>query len=144
MLRIGPAEIAQRLILELPPQEIDTNVSWKKTTPETMNQGGVNIVTKPNIEYKLGPNEVDGRLVCRKIVFRGTSVIEGSGITQGIGVSVDGTMKTDGAALFAEENGLLVSVRQTQETDMTQTLSGAPTGAVIIMSKNTMTMHLQK
>jgi hypothetical protein len=109
-----------------------------------MNQGGVNIVTKPNIEYKLGPNEVDGRLVCRKIVFRGTSVIEGSGITQGIGVSVDGTMKTDGAALFAEENGLPVSVRQTQETDMTQTLSGAQTGAVIIMSKNTMTMHLQK
>jgi hypothetical protein len=144
MLRIGPAEIAQRLILELPPQEIDTNVSWNKTTPETMNQGGVNIVTKPNIEYKLGPNEVDGRLVCRKIVFGGTSVIEGSGTTQGIGVSVDGTMKTDGAALFAEENGLLVSVRQTQETDMTQTLSGAQTGAVIIMSKNTMTMHLKK
>jgi len=53
-------------------------------------------------------------------------------------------MKTDGAALFAEENGLLVSVRQTQETDMTQTLSGAQTGAVIIMSKNTMTMHLKK
>ena len=144
MLHIDPVAIAQRLILELPPQEIDTNVPWKKTNADTMNQSGVNIITKPNIDYKLGGKEVCGHLECRKMVFGGSSTIVGSGTTQGIDVSIDGTMKTDGAALFAEGNGLLVSVRQTQETDMTQTLSGAQTGAVIIMSKNTITMELKQ
>jgi hypothetical protein len=144
MLRIGPVEIAQRLILELPPQEIDTNVIWRKTNPETINQAGVNISAKPNIEYKLGGREVHDRIDCRKMIFGGSSTLEGSGTTQGVDVSIDGTIKTDGAALFAEGNGLLVSVRQNQETDLTQTLSGSQTGAVIIMSKNSVTMELKQ
>ncbi len=144
MLHTGPVEIAQRLILELPPQEIDTNVSWKKKAPETMTQEGVNIITKPNIEYKLGRKKVYGGLVCRRMLFRGNSTLGGSGTMRGIGLSVTGTMKTDGVALFAETNGMLVSVRQTQETDMTQTMSGEQTGAVIIMSKNTITMELKQ
>jgi hypothetical protein len=144
MLRMTPAELARRLILELPPQEIDTNVSWKKTDSETMNQQGITIITKPNIEYKLGGKQSYGRFVCRKIVFGGSSTVEGSGTAQGMGVSIDGKIKTDGSSLFAEPSGLLVSIRQTQETDMTQTVSGAQTGAVIITSKSTMTMQLKQ
>jgi hypothetical protein len=144
LLHIGPVEVAQWLILKLPPQAIDTNVSWKKTTPETMNQSGVNIMTKPEIEYKLAGKETQGRLACRKMVFGGNSTMEGAGSVQGMNVSVDGTVKTNGSALFAEANGLLVSVQQTQEMDITQTFSGAQSGAVITTSASAVTMKLKQ
>jgi hypothetical protein len=129
MASISPAELFKQILLELPEKDMEVNDSWKKNNPDTISRGGMKMVVKPNIEFKIVGAEKKNDLTCWKIGINGTSTIEGSGNQRGADVTIDGTVKIKGAAFFAPAKGVAVFTEQTSETDMTTTATGSQTGA---------------
>ena len=129
MAGLNPSDLFKQVLLELPEKEVGLNDTWKKDAPDTMSRGGMKMVMKPNIEYKIVGEEKKNDLKCWKIVFSGTSTIEGSGNQRGMDVTIDGTVKVKGTAYFAPGEGLSVLTEQSSDTDMTTTFTGQQTGA---------------
>ena len=144
MVNLTPNDLFKQLFLELPEKEMDMNDSWKKTNPDTISRGGMKIVMKPNIEFKIVGTEKKSDLKCWKIAIKGTSTMEGSGNQRGADVSIDGTIKNNGAAYFAPAEGVPVVSEQSTETEMTTTATGAQTGASSMTISTTVKSSLVK
>jgi len=144
MVSSTPAELFKQILLELPEKEMEMNDSWKKTNPDTISRSGMKIVMKPNIEFKIVGTEKKNDLKCWKIAIKGTSTMEGSGNQSGADVSIDGTIKTNGAAYFAPAEGVSVLSEQSTETEMTTTATGAQTGASTMTISTTVKSSLVK
>jgi hypothetical protein len=129
MAGLNPSDLFKQLLLELPEKEVGLNDSWKKDNPDTISRGGMNMVMKPKIEYKIVGEEKKNDLRCWKIDFSGTSTIEGTGNQRGMDVTLDGTVKMKGTMYFAPGEGIPVLTEQTSDTDMTTTFTGQQTGA---------------
>ena len=126
---LTPSELFKQMLLELPEKEMDMNNVWKKNEPDTISRGGMRMVMKPNVEFKIVGDEKKNDLECWKIAINGTSTIEGSGNQRGTDVTIDGTVKIKGTAFFALVEGVSVLSEQTNETEMTTTATGSQTGA---------------
>ena len=129
MAALTPSDLIKQILLELPEKELNVNDSWKKESPDTISRGGMRMVVKPNIEYKIAEAEKKNDYDCWKIAINGSSTIEGSGSQRGADVTIDGTVKINGAAYFAPAEGVAVLSDQTSETEMTTTATGSQTGA---------------
>lgn len=144
MASLTPAELFKQILLELPEKEMDMNDSWKKNNLDTISRGGMKMVVKPNIEFKIVGAEKKNGLNCWKIAIKGTSTIEGSGNQRGADVSIDGTVKINGAAYFAPVEGVSVLSEQSSETEMTTTATGAQTGATTMSISTSVKSTLKK
>jgi hypothetical protein len=120
------------------------NDTWKKDAPDTVSRGGMKMTVKPNIEYKIVGEEKKNDLKCWKIIFSGTSTIEGSGNQRGMDVTIDGTVKVKGTAYFAPGEGISVLTEQSSDTDMTTTFTGQQTGASTMSISSTVKSALVK
>ena len=136
MASLTPKDLFKQILFELPEKEQDLNSSWKKDSPDTTSRGGMKIVTKQNIDFKIVAAERKNDLDCWKISINGTSTLEGSGSQQGADVTIDGTVKMNGAAYVAPAEGVFVLSELSNETEMTTTATGSQTGAST-MSINT-------
>jgi hypothetical protein len=136
MVSLTPSDLFKQILLELPEKELEINGSWKKDQSDTISRGGIKMVTKPNIEFKIAGVEKKNNFNCWKIAINGTSTIEGNGAQQGADVTIDGTVKIAGAAYIAPEEGVFVLSEQSNETEMTTTFTGSQTGTST-MSINT-------
>ena len=114
MASLTPSDLFKQILLELPEKELDVNGSWKKDAPDTISRGGMKMVVKQNIEFKIVGAEKKNDFNCWKIAITGTSTIEGSGNQRGTDVTIDGTVKINGAAYIAPAEGVFVSLRTIQ------------------------------
>jgi hypothetical protein len=144
MVNLTPNDLFKQLLLELPDKELDVNGSWKKDLPDTTSRGGIKYVTKPNLDFKIVAAEKKNDFKCWKIAIIGTSTIEGGGNQRGADVTIDGTVKINGAAYIAPEEGLLVFAEQSSETEMTTTATGSQTGAATMSISTTVKSTLVK
>jgi hypothetical protein len=129
MAGVSPTEIFRNLFLQLPEKEVEVSGSWKDTRPDTTKTGGMTIVTKPDVEYRVTGTETRNGFSCWKIAMTGKSVSEGSGTARGMDVTIDGTTKIVGTVLFAPAAGVMVNYEATTDIDRTQTFTGAQTGS---------------
>ncbi|HVN48785.1 MAG TPA: hypothetical protein VMU30_08195 [Bacteroidota bacterium] len=129
MLRVGPTEMFRRVFFELPDRELGIDSAWKNTDVDTSKQMGMDIVVKPNLEFKIAAQESKNNMECLKIVFSGTNQTSGSGSMQGMDISVDGSTKISGTVYFAPKEGVFISADQSNDAEATQTFSGAQSGA---------------
>jgi len=120
----NPTDLFQRILLELPDQEVSVGDTWKVTRPDTVTRMTLKIVSKPNTEFKVVGTEKVGVYDCLKISIEGTSSQYGAGSMQGMEIVVDGTTKSKGYAYFAPKEGVLVAVEQSSDTEMTTTGTG--------------------
>jgi hypothetical protein len=135
MAGLDPSDLFKQILLELPEKEIDMNGSWKKINPDTLSRGGMKMVMKPNIEFKVVGDEKKADYHCWKIGIAGTSSMEGSGSQRGADVTIDGNVKITGSAFIAPAEGVFVFSEQLNETELTTTATGSQTGA------STMSIH---
>lgn len=129
MASLTPSDMFKQFMLQLPEKEVDVNDSWKNNNPDTISRGGMKMVMKQNLEFKVVGAEKKNDFNCWKIDINGTSTIEGNGTQQGTDVTVDGTVKINGAAYVAPAEGVFVLSEQSNETEMTTTATGSQTGA---------------
>jgi hypothetical protein len=129
MANLTPMDLFKQLLLELPEKPLDNTSAWKKDIPDTTQRGGVKIVTKNNIQFKVAGAEKKNGFDCLKLTMSGTNIIEGSGSQRGNDVAIDGTNKINGSVFFAPSEGLFVLSEQSNESDMTTTVTGSQTGA---------------
>ena len=130
MAGLTPSDLFKQMLLELPEKELDVNGSWKKDTPDTISSGGMKMVMKQNVEFKVVAVEKKNDFSCWKIALTGSSMMEGSGNQRGIDVTIDGTVKVNGTAYIAPAEGVFVLSEQSSETEMTTTATGSETGAL--------------
>lgn len=117
-------DLLRRLLLELPEQPVGVGETWKKTTAETLYVQGLQLIMKPDVQYKIEATENAGGFDCFKIAFEGTASQYGTGSRQGIDLVLDGTVKTKGSAYFAQKEGVLVSIESASDNDMTVSGTG--------------------
>ena len=129
MMQSNPADLFQRIFVELPEQEAPLQSTWKTTKSDTIMRSGIRIITKPEINFIITAEEQHAGYKCRKIEFNGKSTMEGTGTVQGLEVTVDGTMMLKGTMFVATKEGILTGGEQSTDMDMTQTFSGQQTGA---------------
>jgi hypothetical protein len=129
MANLTPTELFRYFVLEIPEKKLDTNVVWKKDTPDTTMRSGMKMVTKNNIDFKVVGRENKKEYQCWNISLNGTSTIEGSGSQRGNDVTIDGSIKVNGSVYIAPKEGIFVFSEQANVMDMTTTVSGAQTGA---------------
>ncbi len=144
MASLTPLDLFKQIMLELPEKELDLNISWKNNNPDTISKGGMKMIVKQNLEFKIVGTERKNELNCWKITINGTNAIEGSGNQQGVDVTVDGTAKINGAAYIAPAEGVFVYSEQSNETEMTTTATGSQTGASTMSIITTMKTSLIK
>ena len=144
MAGLNPSDLFKQVLLELPEKEVGLNDTWKKDAPDTISRGGMKMTMKPKIEYKIVGEEKKNDFTCWKIVFSGTSTIEGSGNQRGMDVTIDGTVKVKGTAYFAPGEGVSVLTEQSSDTDMTTTFTGQQTGASTMSISSTVKNALVK
>jgi hypothetical protein len=144
MASLTPSDLFKQVILELPEKELDLNGSWKKDIPDTISRGGMKIVMKPNLVFNIVGAEKKNDYNCWKIAITGTTTMEGSGSQRGADVTIDGTVKSKGAAYFAPTEGVSVLLEQSSETEMTTTATGSQTGASIMSISTTVKNILVK
>jgi hypothetical protein len=135
MASLTPSDMFKQIMLELPEKEMSVNDSWKNNNPDTISRSGMKMVTKQNLDLKIVGAEKKNNYDCWKIAITGTSTIEGSGAQGGADVTVDGTVKINGAAYIAPIEGVFVFSEQSNEIEMTTTVTGSQTGA------STMSIH---
>jgi hypothetical protein len=129
MLQVGPSDMFRKIFFEFPDQELGIDSVWKNTDPDTSRQMGMTIAVKPNVEFKIAGKELNNGLNCWKVVFTGTNITTGSGSMQGMDIAVDGATKVSGTVYFAPQEGVFLSAEQANDAEMTQTFSGAQSGA---------------
>ena len=144
MAGLDPSDLFKQILLELPEKDIDVNGSWKKNNPDTISRGGMKMVIKPNIEFKVVGAEKKADVNCWKIAITGTSSIEGSGAQRGADVTIDGTVKINGSAYIAPAEGIFILSEQSNETEMTTTATGSQTGASTMSISTTVKTKLIK
>jgi hypothetical protein len=144
MASLTPKDLFKQILLEFPEKELDVNGSWKKVAPDTVSRGGMKMVTKPNLDFKVVGTEKKNDFSCWKIAISGTSTIEGSGTQGGVDVTIDGTVKINGAAYIAPADGIFVLSEQSNETEMTTTATGSQTGASTMSITTTVKTALVK
>lgn len=117
---VNPSEIMRRLFVELPEKALAVGDTWKQTKPDTSNNQGMKVISKPDITYKIAGTESKGGFECLKITFEGTGSQYGTGSRQGMELVIDGTSKSKGTAYFAPKFGILVAVESsnTSETNI--------------------------
>ncbi|MBM4159529.1 MAG: hypothetical protein FJ217_00365 [Ignavibacteria bacterium] len=120
----GPADIFRRILFELPEQEVAIGDSWKNTRPDTSRRMNIQIIVKPNTQYKIAGTEKVGALECYKIDTEGTASQYGTGQVQGMEIVIDGTIKSKGTIHFALKEGLLVGIDQTTNVEATTSGTG--------------------
>ncbi|RPI05420.1 MAG: hypothetical protein EHM64_06615 [Ignavibacteriae bacterium] len=141
---VTPSDLFKQVLLELPENEMELNGSWKKVSPDTTARGGMKMVVKPNIEYKIAGAEKNSNHDCWKIAVSGTSTIEGSGSQRGADVTIDGTVKSNGSVFMAPRDGIIVQSQLSNETEMTTTATGSQTGASTMSISSTIKSTLRK
>jgi hypothetical protein len=129
MASLNPKDLFKQILLELPEKELDVNGSWKNVVPDTITRSGMKMVTKQNLDFKVVAAEKKNDFNCWKITITGTNTIEGSGNQRGADVTIDGTVKINGTAYIAPAEGVFVLADQSNETEMTTTVTGSQTGA---------------
>jgi hypothetical protein len=139
---VTPIELFKQVFLELPDNELEVNGYWKKTNPDTVTRGGMKMVIKQNVEYKIAGAEKNSDYSCWKILISGSSLMEGSGSQGGNNVSLDGTVKINGTAFIAPQKGVFVSSEQSVDNDLTTTVTGSQTGASTMIIKTTIKSKL--
>jgi hypothetical protein len=144
MASLAPKDLFKQILLELPEKELDVNDSWKKDIPDTVSRGGMKMVTKQNLDFKIVAAEKKNDLNCWKVAITGTSTIEGSGTQRGADVTIDGTVKINGTAFIAPAEGVFVLLEQSNETEMTTTATGSQTGASTMSVSTTVKTALVK
>jgi hypothetical protein len=144
MASLTPTELFKQLLIEFPEKELDVNSTWKKDMPDTTLRGGMKIVTKQNIEFKVVGSETKNGYDCWKITIGGTNMIEGSGSQRGNDVTIDGTVKINGMAYVSPAKGIFVLSEQSVDNDMTTTVTGAQTGASTMTVSTTVKTALVK
>jgi hypothetical protein len=144
MAGLNPSDLFKQLLLELPEKEVDVKGSWKKNNPDTISRGGMKIVMKPNIEFKIVGAEKKADYNCWNISINGTSSMEGNGAQHGADVTIDGTVKINGSAYIAPAEGIFVLSEQSNETEMTTTATGSQTGASTMSISTTVKTKLIK
>ena len=144
MVGLDPSDLFKQIMFEFPEKEIDVKGSWKKINPDTLSRGGMKMLIKPNIEFKVIAEEKKTDYHCWKIDISGTSSIEGSGSQRGADVTIDGTVKIHGSAFIAPAEGIFVLSEQSSDTDMTTTATGSQTGASTMTIKTTVKTKLIK
>jgi hypothetical protein len=72
----------------------------------------IQIITKPNSQYKITGTEKVGAFECHKIETDGTASQYGAGQIQGMEVVIDGTIKSKGTVYFAPKEGSLIAIDQ--------------------------------
>lgn len=120
----GPTDLFRRILFELPDQEVAIGDSWKKAQPDTSKRMNIQIIVKPNTQYKIAGKEKVGALECYKIETEGTASQYGAGQVQGMEVVIDGTIKSKGAIHFAPKEGVLVGIDQTTNVEATTSGTG--------------------
>ncbi len=138
MLGGAPTELLKRLLVTLPEGPMEAKGAWKENTPDTTKNGGVTMVIRPNIDFQAVGKETKGAHEAWKIMVNGVSAMEGAGTARGMDVTVDGSTKIAGTLHFAPKAGLLVEYDATTDSEVTQTFSGAQSGAQLMTttSKN--------
>ena len=144
MASLTPSDLFKQILIELPEKELDLNGSWKKDMPDTISRGGMKMLVKPNIIFTIVGAEKKNDFNCWKIAIAGTSAIEGSGNQRGADVTIDGTVKINGTAYIAPEEGVFVLSEQSNETEMTTTATGSQTGASTMSINTTVKTTLVK
>ncbi|MGD1046809.1 MAG: hypothetical protein ABR936_15995 [Bacteroidota bacterium] len=126
---LTPSDLFKQMLIELPEKEMDLKGSWKKDMPDTISRSGMKMLIKPSLVFNIVGAEEKNKFNCWKIAITGTSTIEGSGNQRGADVTIDGTVKINGTAYIAPEEGMFVHSEQSSETEMTTTATGSQTGA---------------
>jgi hypothetical protein len=140
----NPADFLRQLFVKLPDQAVGVGDTWKNTTPDTINAQGMNLITKPDVQFKLAGTEKVGGYDCVKITFEGTASIYGTGSRQGMEMVVDGTTKSKGTTFFAPKEGLLVSIDSESTSDMNISGTGEQMFTAIQSTKSAQKMKLAK
>jgi len=144
MASMSPADLFKQIIFELPEKEIDVNGSWKDETPDTISRGGMKMVMKHNINYKIVGTDKKNDFNCWKIATNGTTTVEGNGSQRGADATIDGIVKANGTIYIAPVEGMFILSEQSSETDMTTTATGSQTGASTISTNATVKTTLVK
>jgi hypothetical protein len=140
----NPAEFLRQVFVKLPDQAVAVGETWKNTTPDTISAQGMNLVSKPDVQFKFAGMEKMGGYDCAKITFEGTASIYGTGSRQGMEMVVDGTTKSKGTAYFAPKDGLLVSVESESTSDMNISGTGEQMFTATQSTKSAQKMKLAK
>lgn len=121
---LNVTDILRRLFLTLPEQAVGVGESWKQTHPETLSVQGINLITKPDVLFKIEVTETVNGHDCVKISFAGTASQYGTGSRQGMEMVLDGKVKSKGTAYFAPREGILVSIESSSDSEMTGSGTG--------------------
>ena len=144
MASLTPSDIFKQIMIELPEKEVDVNDSWKDNNTDTISRGGMEMLMKKDVDLKIIGSEKKNDLNCWKIALAGTNAIEGSGNQRGTDVTIDGTGKISGTMYIAPAEGVFVLSEQSNETEITTTVTGSQTGASTLSINTTMKTELQK
>jgi hypothetical protein len=144
MVQLGPADMFRHIFFELPEKNVGIDSSWRKFETDTAAQMGLQLIIKPNIDFLIASTEPQEGYPCWKISFGGTTTTSGAGSIQGTDIAVDGSTKIAGTAYFAPTEGLLIAADQTNDSEMTQTFSGAQIGSQTVASVAVIKSTLKK
>ncbi|MFH0988969.1 MAG: hypothetical protein V1799_03025 [bacterium] len=128
-----------------PEQEVETNVPWKSTKTDTINQPmmGFPILSNTESEYTIIGNETVGKYDCLKIAINSKSKRSGSGTTsQGMDLGIDAKGTTTGFIYFAMKEGIVVKMDTTTDMESVTSVTAPQAFTSTTISKVKATMEL--
>ncbi len=143
LMRMGmnPEVMLKRLLAKVSSTPVTVGSTWQETEPDSIHQGGIDVVVTPDVTYTVLALEEAVGHACYKIGFSGTNELAGKGSQMGAEIYLEGSGKTEGTMLFAPKEGLLISAASDSDQEQTIAISGAAnmTIAQTVTSKSKLT-----
>ena len=128
---------------DLPRDALEVGKAVKQTDVDTTKRRGGLVISKTEMEYSLVGEETRNGYKCVKLSYKGTVNIEGNGVYQGMmKYFLEGDGDVEGVIYFAPDDGILVSVENQSEVELTAAFTGQQSMTVPITqtSKSSITL----
>lgn len=109
----------------LPEVPVTVGYAWTDTTTRDTKQSGMDITIKSVNNKKIEGVETVMGMECVKISVKSTGILDGTGKTQGVNMTLEGDVETDMTFYFAYKTGTLVKVQTEAFTEGTIAITGA-------------------
>ncbi len=119
-----PSQLSSFQLFELPENDVKIGDTWSVSTTDSVSQGGAKFIVTPSRTFTMGAEIDTMGYKCVRLVYKGTTSLKGEGTNGGMKLFFEGEGPNEGVVYFAIKEGVIVTVIDNSDLEMTIALTG--------------------